>query len=293
MGPTIGLCLCQNVESLEIFLKEVLGLSGQKIKSSSLTKKQLQLSLSHRQEIFLPLELINWKEICPTPHKGVHVITESNDWMALHKPSGVHTHPHGYDQEANLIGWLASQAELTWMIGVNHENYDRGALWRLDLETSGVVVVAKNDEFYDRVRGEFSSLVKKKYYLAVVEGEMQSSQLANKLTASEKKGRKMIQDPRGHEASLKVSPILRGENTTVVLLELNQGLRHQIRAQLSLAGFPILGDELYGGTKAARLFLHSYRYEFLDFVVRDQTLELFDDVIDLNRLLQMLGDMGL
>ncbi len=293
MGPTLGLCLLQNFESLEVFLKESLGLSGQKIKSSELSKKQLQSSLSHRQELSLPIELINWKEICPTAHQEVSVLCETINWLALHKPAGVHTHPHGYDSSPNLVGWLATQPNLAPLINVNSANYDRGALWRLDLETSGVVVMAKNTDFYNKIRTEFSTLVKKKYYLAIVEGTPQSGQLIHKLLASEKKGRKMIADSRGQEAHLKLKPLMSSHGKTVVLVELDQGLRHQIRAQLSCAGFPILGDTLYGGAAASRLFLHSYRYEFLDSVVVDKTMELFGDVVDLNSLLQMLSDMGL
>lgn len=293
MGPQVGLCLYQNSESLEQFLKESLGLSGQKVKSSPFSKKQLQANLVMRQEIHLPLELVNWREICPTPHAQIEVISETKDWLALHKPAGVHTHPHGYEIEANLIGWLAAQPAFAPLTHVNPENYDRGALWRLDFETSGVVVVAKSTEFYQKVRDKFSTLVKKKYYLAIVDGVPRPGKLSHRLFASEKKGRKMIQDERGQEANLVLRPLFSEGQNTVVLIELEQGVRHQIRAQLSLAGFPILGDALYGGKSAARLYLHSYRYEFLESVVKDQTMELFGDVVDLNRLLQVLSNMGL
>lgn len=293
MEPWASLCLCENMESLEDFLKHALGLSGQKIKGSQFSKKELQRQLVSRQEITLPLELLNWREVCPTPHKEIAVITETPEWVALHKPPGVHTHPHGYEIQPNLIGWLAAQEQFAPLVHVNSENYDRGALWRLDLETSGVVVVAKSSEFYHRVRDSFSSLVKRKYYLAIVEGTPPKGSLTHRLGASEKKGRKMVQDPRGQEASLVVTPLLQEGIHTVVLVELNQGMRHQIRAQLSLAGCPILGDTLYGGAEASRLFLHSYRYEFLEHVVRDQRMELFGDVVDLHRLLQVLSDMGL
>lgn len=293
MNLVVGLCVLSRVDSLEIFLKDALKLSGQKIKSSALSKKQLECSLSEHSEIQLPIELLNWREICPTPNTGVKVIEEDSDFLSLHKPQRIHTHPHGYETEPNLIGWMASQESLAKYLQVNKENYDRGALWRLDLETSGVVVIAKHQAIYDKVRTEFSTLVKKKYYLALVTGRMQAQTLNHCLIPSEKKGRKMAQANSAVNASLVVTPILEHNSHTVLLIELHQGIRHQIRAQLSLAGYPILGDELYEGAKAQRLFLHCLRYEFSDKVFQDKNLDLFGDVVDLNRLLQVLSDMGL
>ena len=81
-----------------------------------------------------------------------------------------------------------------------------------------------------------------------------------------------------------------GKGVSLVLVNLKTGLRHQIRAQLSFLGFPILGDELYGGRKAERVFLHALRYEFSD-IVEDSNAELFNIFFDLNRALQMTHDM--
>jgi 23S rRNA pseudouridine1911/1915/1917 synthase len=77
---------------------------------------------------------------------------------------------------------------------------------------------------------------------------------------------------------------------SLLMIELKTGLRHQIRAQLSYLGFPILGDELYGGNKAERLYLHAWRYEWSEFV-EDNHMDLFDRFFDLNRAFQMCHDM--
>lgn len=293
MNSLIGLCLLSEAESLEAFLKEVFKLSGQKIKTSNLSKKYLERSMPARSEIQLPIELCNWREICPTPFSGVKVLEEDADYLVLHKPHGIHTHPHGYESEPNLIGWLASEERLVKFLHVNSDNYDRGALWRLDFETSGVVVIAKHQKLYEKIRAEFSTLVKKKYYLAIVLGDVKPQTLKHCLAASEKKGRKMIQGSGAINASLIVTPLLEQKGCTALLIELHQGIRHQIRAQLSLAGLPILGDQLYGGKEAQRLYLHCLRYEFSEKVFQDQNLDLFGDVIDLDGLLQMLSNMRL
>ena len=71
------------------------------------------------------------------------------------------------------------------------------------------------------------------------------------------------------------------DEKTLLLVSLETGLRHQIRAQLSHLGFPILGDELYGGAKSSRLFLHAWKYEW-DEIVVDQNADGFEKYFDLS-----------
>src|SRR5690606_20852359 len=78
-------------------------------------------------------------------------------------------------------------------------------------------------------------------------------------------------------------------NLTLVMVVLKTGIRHQIRAQLSTLGFPILGDTLYGGSESDRIYLHSWLYQW-DFVVRDNDAELFSNFLALDSALQMASD---
>ena len=96
--------------------------------------------------------------------------------------------------------------------------------------------------------------------------------------------------PESDEGSLEVKKIMTTGNNSLVLVNLQSGLRHQIRAQLAALGFPILGDELYGGSRAERLFLHAWRYEWSE-IEEDNSADLFDGFFDLNSGLKMAHDM--
>ena len=136
---------------------------------------------------------------------------------------------------------------------------DRGLLYRLDLETSGLLLLTKDKELLKQARE--GSFVKKKVYCALVEGDYDGpKKLSHTLTTT---GKKIKADPKGKEAHLKIisSEYLLNNNMSLLEVELKEGLRHQIRVQLSLAGFPIVGDELYGGIPNNLFGLHCLRYE--------------------------------
>jgi 23S rRNA-/tRNA-specific pseudouridylate synthase len=178
---------------------------------------------------------------------------------------------------------------------VNTHNYDRGLLFRLDYETSGVMVLAKNERFLKSMRENFDTAMKRKFYWAIVEGEFdKEGRWTHYFKPTGHKGTKQkvseFETADTHVGTLSVLKISSNQGKSLLLVNLKTGLRHQIRAQLSYLGFPILGDELYGGKQAERLFLHALRYEFTD-TVEDTNAELFNVFFDLNGTLQMSHDV--
>lgn len=280
--------------SLKDALKKTMGASGQLIKRHFSSKEQ-DRPIKARSTSRLPLDFVNHLKINPE-YVGpeITIISETNDYVVLHKPPGVHCHPLCYSDKDTLLNFLAQEQK--WeAIEINTENYDRGLLYRLDHETSGVMVLAKNERFLKQMRENFSTAMKRKFYWAIVEGDFDKDGLwKHHFRATGVKGQKQKVSDESHdssqEATLAVLKISSHEGKSLVLVNLKTGLRHQIRAQLSHLGFPILGDELYGGRKADRLFLHALRYEFLD-VVEDPNAELFHVFFDLNSALQMSHDM--
>jgi len=275
-------------------LKEVLGSSNQGLKKY-FSSKQLQRLVRPRDVLELPLDLVNHLMINPR-YTGpqVRVIAETDDYLALHKPSGVHCHPHSYADTNTILNFLASQNIFSPLL-VNQDNYDRGLLYRLDLETSGVLLLVKSERLHRNSRENFSSSVKRKFYWAVVEGEFDQEGLhSHFFRGSGAKGAKQKvsheEMEESQEGILAVKKILSEKGKSLLLVSLKTGLRHQIRAQLSHLGFPILGDELYGGHSAERLFLHAFRYEWID-VIEDSLPELFERFFDLDRALKMSHDV--
>ncbi len=280
--------------SVKKALQDCLHCSGQQLKKY-FSSKQLSRPVDAREILRLPLNLVNHMMINPE-FVGLRpsIIKEDPLYLALHKPPGIHCHPHDYADKNTLLNYLVEEKKFE-ALEVNKASYDRGLLHRLDFETSGVVLLAKTDRVFEHTRNDFQQEVKRKFYWAVVNGSFDKEGLhTHYLRGSGVKGSKQKVSDYEIELSspgtMGVMKVSENAGKSLLLINLKTGLRHQIRAQLSHLGFPILGDELYGGTQAERLFLHSLRYEWMD-VVEDPNAELFDRLFDLNGALQMSHDM--
>lgn len=281
--------------TLKSALQDTFGSSGQLLKRH-FSSKELARPIRAKDFAKIPLELANHLEINPKfVGTRPQILLETKDYLVLHKPAGVHCHPLNYADQDTLLNFLVEEKK--WdALNVNRENYDRGLMWRLDLETSGVIMVAKNAEFHQQLRQNFNSNMKAKFYLAVVNGDFNcDGQQTHYFQATGIKGskQKTYDDPKGDaaEGNLWVKKLAYQNEKSLLLVKLETGLRHQIRAQLAHLGFAILGDELYGGRKAERLFLHAWRYEWGDNVIEDARAELFDRFFDLNTSLKMAHDV--
>lgn len=294
MAALLEFSWLRDYPTLKDALKETLGCSGQHIKryfSSKEQDQQIKAKLIYK----LPLSFVNHMEINPV-YQGpdITIISETENYLVLHKPAGVHCHPLSYDDKDTLLNFLVTTGKWEPLL-VNRSQYDRGLLYRLDHETSGVMVLAKTERFHKTMRENFGSEVKKKFYWAIVEGDFdKEGRHTHYFKATGAKGVKQkvldFDEEASFEGTLSVLKITTNQNKSLLLVNLKTGLRHQIRAQLAHLGFPILGDELYGGKKAERLYLHALRYEFFD-VVEDPQADLFHLFFDLNGALQMSHDV--
>lgn len=245
-------------------LKDILlelGHTKQSLKKSEVAKKTLERLIERKGEVSLPASLMNRGDIYPkySPHHPRPTIIEVRGGiLALSKPSGVHCHPLHYGENDNLLSFLREEGRYDFL-NVNTDKMDRGLLYRLDFETSGLILLAKDEELIKNART--GSLFKRKIYHVLVEGEYDgSTELRHQLSTS---GKKIREDKEGKEVHLKIlrSQYLMEDNMSLLEVELEEGARHQIRVQLSLSGFPIVGDTLYGGIPYETFGLHCYRYE--------------------------------
>lgn len=280
--------------SLKDALQSSIGCSGQLIKRH-LSTKESKRQLRSRDTSRLPLDLVNNLQINPTYHgPEVRILREDADAIVLHKPPGVHCHPLRYTDTNTLLNFLAQEKKWEPLL-INTGHYDRGLLYRLDEETSGVVVVAKTEQVYQDLRLNFSSKMKRKFYWAVVDGDFdQEGEWSHYFLATGIKGGKQkvseTQLPGAELGTLTVKKVQSLGGKSLLLINLRTGLRHQIRAQLAHLGYPIVGDDLYHGSRAQRLFLHALRYEWTG-IEEDAGPELFHLLFDLDRALEMTHDM--
>jgi 23S rRNA pseudouridine1911/1915/1917 synthase len=285
----------KDAPSLKEALQLTLGCSGQLLKKH-FSSRDLGRPQKTKEVVRLPLGLVNHLQINPT-YEGPEsrIIHETADYIALHKPPGIHSHPLCYEDQNTLLNYLAQIGK--WdPLKVNALSYDRGLLYRLDFETSGILILAKNEDFFIQFRSNFQQEMKGKFYWAIVEGDFSKvGKWTHYFKATGQKGSKQGVSSGPHPEAvpgvLRVEKILYQDGKSLLLIDLKSGLRHQIRAQLAALGFPLLGDELYGGSKAARLFLHAFRYEWKQGALEDNAPELFGSFFNLDRALQVGHDV--
>ena len=215
----------------------------------------------------LPLNFVNDGEINPE-YIGplIDIIYEDENFLVMDKPANLFVHPLVYDEKNNCLSFLRNYKPAS--LKVNVKNYDRGLLYRLDFETSGVLVYVKIEAAYQYLRGHFRTIAKKKTYHCLVEGECQlEGSFTHFFSSKDLKGKHVTvseNESKGDkgELSLKTLGYNPMTDTTLMEVDLTTGLRHQIRAQLAYLGYPLRGDVFYGGKEANRLYLHALNYQF-------------------------------
>lgn len=138
-------------------------------------------------------------------------------------------------------------------------------LHRLDRETSGVLMLVKNEEFREKAIKEFKGDKVYKEYIAWVEGIMSEPIEVDKAITTQKKNNKAFSNvsPKGKPARSEFFPDLVSANKTKIKCIIHHGRTHQIRVHLRYIDHSIVGDEQYGGRKAKRVMLHAHKVRLL------------------------------
>lgn len=142
---------------------------------------------------------------------------------------------------------------------------DAQLLHRLDRETSGVLILVKNEEYRLKAISEFKRNKVYKEYTAWVEGMFIDEIEIDKPILTEKRHNKAFSkiSPKGKPAHTTVTPVEVVGKYSKVKVVIREGRTHQIRCHLRSIGFPIVGDEQYGGRRAKRVMLHARKVELL------------------------------
>ncbi|NOQ31216.1 MAG: RNA pseudouridine synthase [Helicobacteraceae bacterium] len=132
-------------------------------------------------------------------------------------------------------------------------------LHRLDRETSGVLILVKDEDFREKCIAEFKAKKVYKEYVAVVEGKFIEEVEIDKPIFTEKLNNKAISrvSKQGKPSHTTVTPLEVSGRISKVKVVIDEGRTHQIRVHLKSIDFPIVGDELYGGRRSKRVMLHA------------------------------------
>lgn len=204
----------------------------------------------------------------PDPGLAVEIVYEDDSILIVNKPPGMPTHGFSARDGATLANFLL--ARLPQLVNVGKSRWEPGLVHRLDRETSGLLLVAKTQPAAENLRSQFRSRRVKKIYWALVWGIVPADGVIDKpLSHDPRDKRRMLplaRLPRGKERSWKAITRYRsiGQSRGLSLLEIDMetGVTHQIRVHLAAIGHPIVGDALYGDAGAEdfglrRHFLHA------------------------------------
>jgi len=181
------------------------------------------------------------------------ILFEDSSLLVLNKPPGLVVHPAPGHPSGTLVhGLLARCRDLSGIGGTLRP----GIVHRLDKDTSGLIVVAKNDVVHCRLSNQFSEGLVKKQYLALVIGCPDRSQGTIEVAISRhpKRRKEMAPVPTGGRQALTYWEKIRnfGEFYSLLRVSPKTGRTHQIRVHLAHLGYPIAGDTVYGKGRERR-----------------------------------------
>ena len=195
------------------------------------------------------------------------VLFENDDAIVIDKPQGLVVHPGSGNPSGTLVNALLFHCR-GLSSGFAEGDPRPGIVHRLDKETSGVIIVAKNTRAHEFLAGQFQDRSVRKRYLALVSGVLpaHTGRIETRLARDQHNRKRFACVASGGRLSLTFYRVLRTftAGTTryaLVLLAPRTGRTHQLRAHMRHVGTPILGDPLYGGSDAhfadATLMLHA------------------------------------
>ena len=196
------------------------------------------------------------------------IIHDAKDFFVLIKPAGMLVHPHSPVWEEHPEAVFSSEETLVSVILANPpKGFDAsmpraGLVHRLDRETSGVMLVAKNAEFQAEMVALFANREVHKTYHSIACGEVPDDEGTIDVPIGRVAGGKIKASDVGREAVTDYKVLERKNGFTYIELYPRTGRTNQLRVHLSWLGYPVLGDWLYRGATADRLMLHARRIEF-------------------------------
>ena len=237
--------------------------NGKNAKNNKKIKSSYKIEENDRIEIFIPET--EQAEIIPENIK-IDIIYEDEDIAVINKNAGLVVHPAQGHYSGTLVN--AILYHIKDLSGINGE-IRPGIVHRLDKDTSGLIVIAKNDKAHINLAKMFQEKKIKKTYLAILTGKLTKEQgrivtQIGRDTDDRKKMTVIKGIDRGKEAITNYNVICSNELFTLVRVYIETGRTHQIRVHMKHMGYPILGDMVYGRKDSEkRQMLHAYKLEFL------------------------------
>ncbi|MFQ5662955.1 MAG: RluA family pseudouridine synthase [Terriglobia bacterium] len=222
----------------------------------------------------LALEIVDRPRLAAEPEAiPLRVLYEDDDLLAIDKPAGMVVHAGAGQRRGTLVNALLHRLGPLSTLG---GPVRPGIVHRLDKSTSGVLLVAKNDEAHRHLAEQFRRRQVEKHYLALVHGRLPRTRDTINLPVARDRVRRTRMTTRRHQgrpATTEYCVLQTAAGFTLLEAILHTGRTHQVRVHLSALGHPVVGDTLYGAPRLLRWgrssqltlnrnFLHAQRVRF-------------------------------
>jgi 23S rRNA pseudouridine1911/1915/1917 synthase len=230
-------------------------------------KSNMMLEAGTSLELDIPDRVVATIEAEDVP---LRVVYQDADVLIIDKPSGLVTHPSPGHTSGTLVNALLGRGGIE-AYGTVAGDDRPGIVHRLDRDTSGLIVVARNDRAQSALMAQLKARRVKKTYLALVHGAMaaENGRIEAPIGRDPRHYSRMAVIPSGRPSVTGYRVRERFPGWTLLEIDLLTGRTHQIRVHLASIGHPVAGDPVYatgaarsGPDGLERLFLHSWRIEF-------------------------------
>lgn len=220
----------------------------------------------------------------------IEIVYEDSDIIVVNKPKGMVVHPANGNPDGTLVNAIMAICKDS-LSGIGGE-IRPGIVHRIDKDTSGLLIVAKNDNSHVKMSEQIKNHEVKKTYIALVRGVFKENEATIDMpigrSISDRK--KMAVNKNGKDAITHIKVLKRFDKYTLLQVNIETGRTHQIRVHLSHIGYPIVGDYTYSNGKnefdVVGQCLHAQKLEFKhpitqkDMCLEAELPQYFKDILD-------------
>lgn len=245
IGKRIDAYLAENTEHSRANIQRLIEnekilVNGKKTKVSYKVQTNDEISIEYEEPKEIGLKAQNIP---------IDILYEDNDIIVVNKPKGMVVHPANGNPDGTLVNAVMAICKDS-LSGIGGE-IRPGIVHRLDKDTSGVIIVAKNDKAHINLSEQIKNHEVEKTYIALVKGFVKENEATINMPIgrSTKDRKKMSVNKNGKNAITHFKVIERFKNYTLLEVKIETGRTHQIRVHLSEIGYPIVGDTTYSNGK--------------------------------------------
>ncbi len=257
--------------------KKIIKVNGKKVKENYFLQEDDIINIYLPEKFFNEMSEVKKDEIIGKYH--LDIVHEDEDILIVNKPVGLLTHPDKSEYKKTLSSYVN-----VYLSDYASRTFKPASIQRLDKNTSGLIIFAKNYDTLKRMNELLRKREIKKYYLTVVEGLMEGEREVKGYIVKDERSNRSTLYNNSVKDSKQVHTIFRtlksNEKFSLLEVELLTGRSHQIRASLEAIGHPIVGDKKYGGKSlkdVERYLLHAYKVEFegKEYAKESREIQLF------------------